>query len=299
VFVKNVFLSAIFCSTEPVASVTIGNDYANGEGFVSQQNNNVLLEFRCTKGANFVKLIEVNIENFRGIRSLRLPPGGLTVLISENNAGKSTVLEAIKLLLTRGSSSRRAGQFTEYDFHLAGADAIPRTAQRYLQTFEAKIDPAQNPLPKRRGKKPIRNESFVDLRTELYRISGVDFTQIPGLDALTVQTIITEIGLDPSKFLTEKRFVSWLGLCPNNRITGGEVKRTKTRKTVNRAANAFRMAAQTLANCNAALGGFYRRIHSRLGSPKAITATAHKHACYSIACVDDRPGLYRPGQGLL
>ena len=131
---------------------------------------------------------------------------------------------------------------------------------------------------KRRGKKPIGNQSFIDIRTELYRISGVDFTQIPGLDALTAQTILSEVGLDPGKFPTEKRFVSWLGLCPNNRITGGEVKSTKTRKTVNRAANAFSMGAQTLANSNVALGGFYRRIRSRLGSPKAITATAHKLA---------------------
>jgi transposase len=168
-----------------------------------------------------------------------------------------------------------------YDFYHRLIEACDGEIEHYLvHTFETKIDPLQNPLPKqkRRGKKPIRNEASVDLRTELYRISGVDFTQIPGLDVLTVQTILTEIGLDPAKFPTEKRFVSWLGLCPNNRITGGEIKSTKTRKTVNRAANAFRMGAQTLANSNAALGGFYRRIRSRLGSPKAITATAHKLA---------------------
>jgi transposase len=167
-----------------------------------------------------------------------------------------------------------------YDFYHRQIEACDREMERSLHTFEAKIDAVQHPLPKqkRRGKKPIGNQSFIDLRTELYRISGVDFTQIPGLDALTVQTILSEVGLDPAKFPTEKRFVSWLGLCPNNRITGGEVKSTKTRKTVNRAANAFRMGAQTLANSNVALGGFYRRIRSRLGSPKAITATAHKLA---------------------
>jgi transposase len=166
-----------------------------------------------------------------------------------------------------------------YDFYHRQIEACDVEIERRLRTFEAKIDPVENPLPRqKRGKKPIGNQSFVDLRTELYRMSGIDFTQIPGLDALTVQTIISEVGLDPAKFPTEKRFVSWLGLCPNNRITGGEVKSTKTRKTVNRAANAFRMGAQTLANSNAALGGFYRRIRSRLGSPKAITATAHKLA---------------------
>lgn len=165
-----------------------------------------------------------------------------------------------------------------YDFYHRQIEACDREIERYLHTFEAKVDPIQNPLPKQKRKKEMRYRSFVDLRTELYRVSGIDFTQIPGLDVVTVQTILSEIGLDPGKFPMEKRFVSWLGLCPNNRITGGQVKSTKTRKTANRAANAFRMAAQSLANSNTGLGGFYRRIRARLGAPKAITATAHKLA---------------------
>jgi transposase len=165
-----------------------------------------------------------------------------------------------------------------YDFYHRQIEACDREIERYLHRFEAKVDPVQNPLPKQKRKKEMRYQSFVDLRTELYRVSGIDFTQIPGLDVVTVQTILSEIGLDPGKFPTEKRFVSWLGLCPNNRITGGQVKSTKTRKTANRAANAFRMAAQSLANSNTGLGGFYRRIRARLGAPKAITATAHKLA---------------------
>ncbi|MEE4602309.1 MAG: AAA family ATPase [Desulfobacteraceae bacterium] len=75
-----------------------------------------------------MKLIEIKIENFRGVRSLHLPFDGLTVLIGENNTGKSTVLEAIRLVLTRGFVVRRAGQFTEYDFHLKDANAMPQTA---------------------------------------------------------------------------------------------------------------------------------------------------------------------------
>lgn len=165
-----------------------------------------------------------------------------------------------------------------YEFYHRQIESCDREIERYLHTFEAKVDPAQNPLPKQKRKKEMRCQSFTDLRTELYRISGTDFTQMPGLDVVSVQTIISEVGLDTGKFPTEKRFVSWLGLCPNNRITGGQVKSSKTRKTVNRAANAFRMAAQSLANSNTGLGGFYRRIRARLGSPKAITATAHKLA---------------------
>jgi transposase len=165
-----------------------------------------------------------------------------------------------------------------YDFYHRQIEACDREIERHLHTFDAKVDPVQNPLPKQKRKKEMRYQSFVDLRTELYRVSGIDFTQIPGLDVVTVQTILSEIGLDPGKFPTEKRFVSWLGLCPNNRITGGQVKSTKTRKTANRAANAFRMSAQSVANSNTGLGGFYRRIRARLGAPKAITATSHKLA---------------------
>lgn len=76
-----------------------------------------------------MKLKEITIENFRGIRSLHLPLDGLTVLIGENNAGKSTVLEAVRLVLTRGFGVRRGGQFTEYDFHLKGADSTPQSAE--------------------------------------------------------------------------------------------------------------------------------------------------------------------------
>lgn len=138
---------------------------------------------------------------------------------------------------------------------------------------------AEPPLPPRpKGRKPSRNAPKFDLRAHLYRISGVDFTQIDGLESLSVQTILSEVGLDPTRFPTVKHFASWLGLSPGSRISGGKVLSAKTRKVINRAAKAFRMAAQSLANSKTALGAFYRRIRSRLGPPKAITATAHKLA---------------------
>ncbi len=112
----------------------------------------------------------------------------------------------------------------------------------------------------------------------MYRISGVDFTQIHGFGALTVLILLSELGLDPTRFPTVKHFTSWLGLCPGSRVTGGKVKSSQTRSVVNRAANAFRMAAQTLCRSHSALGAYYRRMQRRLGAPKAITAAAHKLA---------------------
>jgi len=149
-----------------------------------------------------------------------------------------------------------------------------------LAGFDAKVDAIQKPLgpPKHVHRKPRGNEAGFDLRSHLYRIVGVDFTQITGFDALTVQTILSEVGLDPSRFPSEKHFASWIALCPDNRITGGAVKNTRTRKVVSRVATALRRAAQSAANSNTALGGFHRRMRARLGPAKAITATAHKLA---------------------
>jgi transposase len=155
-----------------------------------------------------------------------------------------------------------------------------RHIEQCLGQFPDRVDRVDSPLPppKYRRNKPQDNLPAFDLRTYLYRISGVDFTQINGFGVLTVQAIVSEVGLDPTRFPTVKHFTSWLGLCPGSRITGGKVKSSQTRAVVNRAANAFRMAAQSLRNSRSALGAFYRRMLSRLGAPKAITATADKLA---------------------
>ena len=123
---------------------------------------------------------------------------------------------------------------------------------------------------------PRGNEPHFDLRTHLHRLFGVDLTTIPGIDVLTAHTILTEVGPDLSKFPTPDAFASWLGLCPDNRISGGKVLSVKTRRVKNRTALALRMSAQAVQGSRAALGGYYRRMRAKLGGPKAITATAHK-----------------------
>lgn len=150
--------------------------------------------------------------------------------------------------------------------------------EQCLADFEPKTDDELPTTQKKRRKKSTANHPDFDLRKYLYRMAGVDFTLIDGLDALTVQTILSEVGLEPERFPTVKHFTSWLGLCPGQKITGGKVKSSRTRRVINRAANAFRMAAFSLTQSRSALGAFYRRLRSRLGAPKAITATAHKLA---------------------
>lgn len=153
--------------------------------------------------------------------------------------------------------------------------------QQQLASFASKADPAIKPLPAQSGpkRKPRGNALRFDARAELYRICGVDLTAIPGLEAQLAHTIISEVGVDlKSRFDTPEHFASWLGLCPDNRITGGKVLSAKTRKVVSHAATAFRIAAQSAGQSHTTLGDFHRRMRARLGPPKAITATAHKIA---------------------
>jgi transposase len=118
----------------------------------------------------------------------------------------------------------------------------------------------------------------VDVREQLYKMAGVDLFNVPGLGADTLLTLLGEVGLDMSKWKTEKHFSSWLSLCPGTKISGGKVLSKKTQRNANRASAAFRIAASTLSSSKTALGAFYRRIKARKGPAEAVTATAHKIA---------------------
>lgn len=154
--------------------------------------------------------------------------------------------------------------------------------EQLLIAFESKVDTAEKPLkPLNRPKdrhKPRRNEMRFDLRNHLYRVFGVDLTEIPGINTLTAHVLFAEIGPDLSRFANASAFASWLGLCPDNRISGGKVLSVQTRAVKNRAALALRMAAQSLHRSQSYLGNYYRRMRAKLGTPKAITAAAHKLA---------------------
>ena len=164
--------------------------------------------------------------------------------------------------------------YDAYQVQIAACDTqIEQCLSKFNVTSEIAL-----PIPGSPRRKPQDNQPAFDLQTHLQRISGVDFTEIDGMGALTVQTILSEVGLDASRFPTVKHFTSWLGLCPGSCITGGKVKNSRTRRVVNRAANAFRMAALAAGKTRSALGAFYRHLRTRLGTPKAITATAHKLA---------------------
>ena len=167
-----------------------------------------------------------------------------------------------------------------YDVYQDKIAECDRQTEAYMKTFEHKAE--TNDLYSKSGKnnraKRRKNQPNFDLRTRLFEMTGVDLTRIDGIETMTAQTVISECGFDMSVFPTEKNYTSWLGLCPNNQITGGKIRKRRTRKVQNRTARALRLAAQSLHSSKSALGAFYRRMRARLGAPKAITATAHKLA---------------------
>jgi transposase len=153
-----------------------------------------------------------------------------------------------------------------------------REIERHLATFASKTsEPAPAPVGRQR-KKPERHQPQFDLRSHLHRILGVDLTTLQGLSTINVHALFSEVGGDRAKFPTSKHFSSWLGLCPDHRISGGKVLSAHTRTVKSRAAYALRMAAFSAGRSYSALGDYFRRMRARLGAPKAITATAHKLA---------------------
>jgi transposase len=150
-----------------------------------------------------------------------------------------------------------------------------RTLERPSQVEEAPAATTPKGKKSRKIPKTRRNEPTINLKAELKRICGVDLTSIDGIDVITAQTILSEVGTDMSGFRTENHFASWLGLTPSKDISGGKIIGQGKRKVQNRVAMAFRMAATTLLRSKSYLGGRYRHLRKQLPShASAIKAMA-------------------------
>lgn len=183
-----------------------------------------------------------------------------------------------------------------YDFYNQQIQACDIEIEHNYSAFKPVLDIEANPLPPSTSRRRSKNEPHFNLRLALYQITGVDLTQIDGLQALTVQQIIAETGVDMTQWPSAKHFTSWLSLAPHNDISGGKVLKSRTLKSNNRAAQAFRMAAQSVSRSQSALGAFFRRMRAKHGAPKAITATAHKIARIFYHLLKHKQDYIDPGQ---
>ena len=165
-----------------------------------------------------------------------------------------------------------------YDFFTQLVAACDAEVERQYAAIKPRWDaPEELPeLPRIKRDSHSKNQPAGNVRQEVFRITGVDVAAVDGLSASLTQTILSEIGTDMSAWPTVKHFTSWLGLAPHNDISGGEVLRSRTLKTRNRARQAFRQAAEAVARSDCAFGAFYRRKRAQYGPKSANVATAHK-----------------------
>lgn len=173
-------------------------------------------------------------------------------------------------------------RLTLYRSHRDLIDECDKEIEKLVTAFEPRVDPDEKPMPddrkqqQRKRKKRSGSPDF-NMRAEAYKLFGVDLTQIPGLMTL-VFMLFSEVGRDMSRWPSAAHFVSWLGLCPDNDISGGKVLWRGARQTKNRAGTLFRLAAHALHRDQTPMGDYLRRMKAKLGPAAATTATAHKIA---------------------
>lgn len=167
-----------------------------------------------------------------------------------------------------------------YEVYLQKIGVCDQQIQACLKTFASRTDEPLPPTDRSAGKHPRAGSGpGLEMRSELWRISGVDLTRIDGIDSHTALKILGELGPDlVRQFPTSRQFASWLGVCPGNKISGGKRISGRTKPCANRVAAALRLAASGLWRSKSYLGAYLRRMKGRLGAAKAVTATAHKLA---------------------
>jgi hypothetical protein len=177
-------------------------------------------------------------------------------------------------------------QLREGDAHIARAFSV--ITPRFASTPEASV-PADTPTPPRRKPpSPSKNAPDGNTRAPLLRMTGVELGAVHGISASSAQTLVSEIGTARRTWPDDKHVCSWRGLAPQQDISGGKVRKTRTMKKRNRAAQACRMAAQSVLRAACAFGAFYRRVKGRLGPAQALVATAHKIARTVYHMLQDR-----------
>jgi hypothetical protein len=247
---------------------------------LSQMNlqlHNVISDITGKTGMDIIRSIANGVTN----------PKRLAALRNERCHNPEEVIEASLVGNYREEHLFSLKQALElYDFYTAKQLECDLEIEKELKKFEPKIKPQTdtktNPKEAGESKKTKKDKKLqkhaynFDLTSQLKQLTGVDLTAIPSIGASTALTIVSEIGLDMSRWRSAKHFASWLGLSPGNKVSGGKILSGKTKPCANRVSVALRISANTLYRSECAFGAYLRRMKGRLGSPKAITALAHK-----------------------
>jgi transposase len=272
----------------PEKSITVLRSYwRQRQGLVVSCSEQIQLMHKALEQMN-VQLHKVlsDVTGQSGLRIIR------AIVAGEHDGVKLSALCHYGIRCSREQVARALeGNYRpEHVFALSQALEAHDFFQRQLQACDQMLEGEIASVPSRhtqpRDQQPPRptrakrrkNQPYFDLRAELQRVAGVDLTRVEGIDSMTAFSVLSETGMDMTRFPSEKAFASWMHLCPNNRVTGGRVRSRRVMPGTNRAGQALKLAAQSLHHSKSALGAFFRRMKARLGPQKAITATAHKLA---------------------
>ena len=186
-----------------------------------------------------------------------------------------------------------------YDYYASKVEECEQRIEITLNLLDKKVEKPEKPLPKAKHRTKQPNDLNFDVRATLYQLLNIDLTQIHGIGPSLALKLIAECGTDMSRWPSSKHFTSWLCLSPGNKISGGKILSSRTRRSSSRAAAGLRLAAITVSRTSTALGAFYRRLGARVGKAKAVTATARKIATlfynalrYGMSYVDPGENYY-------
>ena len=234
------------------------------------QLHHVISDITGVTGMKIIRAIVAGERNPRRLAALR---DGRT------QAGEQTIAKALEGDYRPEHVFAVKQSLELFDFYQKQIRECHQEIANHVRSLETKAEAGPESLKAARTKKKKRrNEPEFNIREEAFRISGVDLTEIDSINESAALSLIAEVGVDMSRWKTEKHFASWLTLCPNNKISGGKVLKRATRKSANRARDTLRLCAQSLMGSRSALGAYCRRMCGRLGKPKGITAAAHKLA---------------------
>jgi transposase len=210
-------------------------------------------------------------------------------------------IEVIEKSLTGNYRAEHIFSLTQalelYDIYRDKILACDKEIEKQLSLFEERQPvPGEEKGLIKKSRSHCKNELSFDVRNHLIQLTGIDLTAVPGIEGSSALKIISEIGLDMSRWKSGKQFASWLGLCPGNKVSGGKRISGKSKRTSNYAASILKIAASTLHRSQSYLGAFFRRLRARLGAPKATTAAAHKLATIIYNMLKNKTEYIESGQ---
>ena len=247
--------------------------------------------------------VVTDITGMTGMRIIRAMAGGErdpAALAMMRDARCHASVETIAKALTGNYRAEHLFALEQalalYDVYQDKASACDIQIEAVLKSLGAGRGHDAGPMPAPRGRaKRQANAPDFDVRAALFGVLGKDLTQIHGIGPCLAPELVSECGDDLSAWPSAKHFTSWLCLAPCNKISGGKVLSSRTRRSGSRAAALLRLAAVTIGRTETALGAFCRRLSARIGKSKAVTATARKIAVLFYNAVRHGMNYVDPG----